>query len=150
MSAAGSGWLGHIPRAGNQGRSRHATSCTGCAKPFLRASDHSARQDRHENPWQGLNRDGPNRVDSLGDLLATLRRRWRCDYGGQMTVYAIAQLKFTDRNAYDRYQAAFMEVFVRHSGTVLAADEAPQIIEGQSDREKVVLMEFPDETAFRE
>jgi hypothetical protein len=28
-------------------------------------------------------------------------------------------------------QAAFMEVFLRHSGTVLAADEAPQIVEGQ-------------------
>ena len=67
-----------------------------------------------------------------------------------MTVYAIAQLKFTDRNTYDRYQAAFMEVFLRHSGTMLAADEAPQIVEGQSDREKVVLMEFPDERAFRE
>jgi uncharacterized protein (DUF1330 family) len=74
----------------------------------------------------------------------------RRDYGGPVTVYAIAQLKFTDRNAYNRYQAAFMEVFLRHSCTVLAADEAPQIIEGQSDREKVVLMEFPDETAFRE
>jgi uncharacterized protein (DUF1330 family) len=65
----------------------------------------------------------------------------RRDYGGPVTVYAIAQLKFTDRNAYNRYQAAFMEVFLRHSGTVLAADEAPQIIEGQSDREKVVLMD---------
>jgi uncharacterized protein (DUF1330 family) len=32
---------------------------------------------------------------------------------------------------------------------VLAADEAPQIVEGQWDREKVVLMEFPDESAFR-
>jgi uncharacterized protein (DUF1330 family) len=64
-------------------------------------------------------------------------------------VYAIAALKFTDRNAYDRYQAAFMEVFLRHSGTVLAADEAPQIVDGQWDREKVVLMEFPDESAFR-
>jgi hypothetical protein len=31
MSAAGSGRLRQIPRAGNQGRSRHATSCTGCA-----------------------------------------------------------------------------------------------------------------------
>ena len=67
-----------------------------------------------------------------------------------MPVYAIAQLKFTDRNAYDRYQAAFMEVFLRHSGTVLAADEAPQIVGGQWDREKVVLMEFPDEATFRE
>lgn len=67
-----------------------------------------------------------------------------------MTVYAIAQLKFTDRDAYNRYQAAFMEVFQRYSGTLLAADEAPQIIEGQWDREKVVVMAFPDEAAFRE
>jgi uncharacterized protein (DUF1330 family) len=67
-----------------------------------------------------------------------------------VTVYAIAQLKFTDRDAYNRYQAAFMEIFQRYTGTLLAADEAPQVIEGQWDREKVVLMEFPDEAAFRE
>jgi uncharacterized protein (DUF1330 family) len=64
-------------------------------------------------------------------------------------VYAIAQLRFTDRAAYDRYQARFMEVFRRHPGTLLAADEAPQVIEGRWDREKVVLMSFPDEAAFR-
>ena len=67
-----------------------------------------------------------------------------------MTVYAIAQLKFTDRDAYNRYQAAFMEVFQRYSGTLLAADEAPGVIEGEWDRDKVVLMSFPDEAAFRE
>ena len=67
-----------------------------------------------------------------------------------MTVYAIAQLKFTDRNAYNRYQAAFMEVFQRYSGTLLAADEAPQVVEGQWQRDKVVVMSFPDETSFRE
>jgi uncharacterized protein (DUF1330 family) len=67
-----------------------------------------------------------------------------------VTVYAIAQLKFIDRDAYDRYQAGFMEVFQRYSGTLLAADEAPRVIEGQWDRDKVVLMSFPDETAFRE
>jgi uncharacterized protein (DUF1330 family) len=66
-----------------------------------------------------------------------------------VTVYAIAQLKFTDRAAYDRYQAKFMEVFRRHSGTLLAADESPELVEGQWDREKVVLMSFPDEAAFR-
>lgn len=65
-----------------------------------------------------------------------------------MTVYAIAQLKFTDRASYDRYQAKFMEVFRRHPGTLLAADEAPQVVEGEWDREKVVLMSFPDEDAF--
>jgi uncharacterized protein (DUF1330 family) len=67
----------------------------------------------------------------------------------RVTVYAIAQLRFTDRAAYDRYQARFMEVFRRHPGTLLAADEAPQVIEGRWDREKVVLMSFPDEAAFR-
>ena len=67
-----------------------------------------------------------------------------------MTVYAIASLKITDRDAYNRYQAAFMEVFQRYSGTLLAADEAPRIIEGEWDRDKVVLMSFPDEAAFRE
>jgi uncharacterized protein (DUF1330 family) len=65
-----------------------------------------------------------------------------------VTVYAIAQLRFTDRAAYDRYQARFMEVFRRHPGTLLAADESPQVVEGQWDREKVVLMSFPDEAAF--
>jgi uncharacterized protein (DUF1330 family) len=67
-----------------------------------------------------------------------------------VTVYAIAQLKFTDRDAYNRYQSEFMEIFRRYSGTLLAADDAPQIIEGECDREKVVLMAFPDEPAFRE
>ncbi|MGX9791874.1 DUF1330 domain-containing protein [Mycobacterium sp. MMS18-G62] len=67
-----------------------------------------------------------------------------------MTVYAIAQLKFTDRAAYNRYQAAFMEIFQRYSGTVLAADESPRVVEGTWDRDKVVLMSFPDEAAFSE
>lgn len=66
-----------------------------------------------------------------------------------MTVYAIAQLRFTDRAAYDRYQSKFMEVFSEYAGSLLAADESPQVVEGQWDRDKVVLMSFPDEAAFR-
>jgi uncharacterized protein (DUF1330 family) len=66
-----------------------------------------------------------------------------------VTVYAIAQLRFTDRAAYDRYQIRFMDVFRRYQGTLLAADESPQLVEGQWDRDKVVLMSFPDEAAFR-
>jgi uncharacterized protein (DUF1330 family) len=66
-----------------------------------------------------------------------------------MTVYAIAQLRFTDQAAYDRYQQRFMAVFGEFRGTLLAADERPQVIEGDWDREKVVLMSFPDEAEFR-
>ena len=65
-------------------------------------------------------------------------------------VYAIAQLTITDRATYDRYQQRFMGVMKRHKGQVLAADESPQVVEGAWDRQKVVLLAFPDERAFRE
>lgn len=42
-----------------------------------------------------------------------------------------------------------MGVFAQYAGTILAADEAPAVIEGDWDREKVVLMSFPDESSFR-
>ena len=66
-----------------------------------------------------------------------------------MTVYAIAQLRFTDRAAYDKYQMRFADVFRRYHGTLLAAEERPQVVEGSWDRDKVVLMSFPDESEFR-
>jgi uncharacterized protein (DUF1330 family) len=65
-------------------------------------------------------------------------------------VYAIALLSITDRATYDRYQEKFMGVFARFKGRVLAADEKPLVVEGGWDREKVVLLSFPDEAAFRE
>jgi uncharacterized protein (DUF1330 family) len=67
-----------------------------------------------------------------------------------MPVYAIAQLTITDRTAYRRYQDRFMDVFKRFQGRLLAADESPKVVEGAWDREKVVLLSFPDETAFWE
>jgi uncharacterized protein (DUF1330 family) len=66
-----------------------------------------------------------------------------------MTVYVVAQLAFTDRSAYDRYQARFMDVFRRFDGKLLAADEHPLVLEGQWDRNKLVLLSFPDEPAAR-
>jgi uncharacterized protein (DUF1330 family) len=67
-----------------------------------------------------------------------------------MPVYAIAQLTITDRAAYRRYQDRFKEVFARFKGRVLAADENPLVVEGSWDRQKVVLLSFPDEPSFRE
>jgi uncharacterized protein (DUF1330 family) len=66
-----------------------------------------------------------------------------------MTVYVLAQLKFTDRPAYERYRARFSEVFRKFEGKVLAADESPQVLEGAWDGDKVVLLAFPDEAAAR-
>jgi len=66
-----------------------------------------------------------------------------------MTVYVVAQLSFTDRAAYDRYQARFMDVFRKFEGRLLAADEHPVVLEGDWQRNKVVLLAFPDEGAAR-
>ena len=66
-----------------------------------------------------------------------------------MTVYVIVQLKMTDRTAYDRYQARFFDVFRKFSGRLLSADEQPEVLEGTWDRDKLVLMSFPDEAAYR-
>ena len=66
-----------------------------------------------------------------------------------MTVYVIVQLKMTDRAAYDRYQARFFDVFKKFQGRLLSADESPVVLEGAWDREKLVLMSFPDEAEFR-
>jgi uncharacterized protein (DUF1330 family) len=65
-----------------------------------------------------------------------------------MTVYVIVQLKMTDLAAYDRYQSRFFDVFRIFSGRLLSADENPVLLEGAWDRDKLVLMSFPDEAAF--
>ena len=66
-----------------------------------------------------------------------------------MSVYVIVQLKMTDRAAYDRYQARFLDVFRKFSGRLLSADESPVVLEGAWDRDKLVPMSFPDEAAFQ-
>ena len=75
--------------------------------------------------------------------------RIRAEQEFAMTVYVIVQLKMTDRTAYDRYQARFFDVFRKFSGRLLSADEQPEVLEGTWDRDKLVLMSFPDEAAFR-
>jgi uncharacterized protein (DUF1330 family) len=67
-----------------------------------------------------------------------------------MTIYIIAQLKFTRRELYNRYQSRFADVFRKFRGKLLVADEHPVVVEGSWERDKVVIMEFPDEAAAQE
>jgi uncharacterized protein (DUF1330 family) len=62
-----------------------------------------------------------------------------------MTVYVIAQVKFTREECYRRYQSRFAAVFRAFNGRLLAADEKPKVLDGEWTRDKVVIMEFPDE-----
>jgi uncharacterized protein (DUF1330 family) len=66
-----------------------------------------------------------------------------------VTVYIVAQIRFTDRTAYDRYQTRFMDVFGAFSGTLLAVDDKPAVVEGNWLHERVVIGSFPDEAAWR-
>jgi uncharacterized protein (DUF1330 family) len=61
-----------------------------------------------------------------------------------MTVSAIAHSKFVDRAAYDRYLTQFFGAFAQFKGTLQVADEHSEVVEGETDVDKVVLMSFPD------
>jgi uncharacterized protein (DUF1330 family) len=65
-----------------------------------------------------------------------------------MTVYAIVQVEIFDREAYDRYQAKFWNVFKQFDGSLLVNDESPKLLEGDWSKHKIVLLSFPDEAAF--
>jgi uncharacterized protein (DUF1330 family) len=67
-----------------------------------------------------------------------------------VSVYVIAQLRFKDRERYERYQQRFMGVLQQYPGAqLLAADESPEQVEGQWDHDKVVLLSFPDDASYQ-
>ncbi|HEY0130703.1 MAG TPA: DUF1330 domain-containing protein [Allosphingosinicella sp.] len=66
-----------------------------------------------------------------------------------MTVYVVAQIRIHDRERYDAYAAAFMPVLIQYGGRLLAADEAPAVLEGEWAGQKLNIISFPDEQAAR-
>lgn len=67
---------------------------------------------------------------------------------GGVTVYLTVQVKFKDRKAYERYADAFMGVFSKFKGKMLAADFHPKVLDGKWDMDRLVLMSFPDEESL--
>jgi uncharacterized protein (DUF1330 family) len=66
-----------------------------------------------------------------------------------MSVYVVAQLRFTDERHYRRYQCRFAGAFAGSGGRLLAADEAPTVLEGTWQTDKLVIMEFVSAAAAR-
>ena len=66
-----------------------------------------------------------------------------------MTAYVIAQLTVHDRERYGRYAAAFLPTLEPYGGRLLAADEEPEVWEGEWPHRKVVLIAFPDKARAR-
>ena len=65
-----------------------------------------------------------------------------------MSVYAIALLNITDREAYGAYERGFMAIFSQHEGRLLSVDESPTVKEGDWPWTRSVLIEFPSQEAF--
>jgi uncharacterized protein (DUF1330 family) len=62
----------------------------------------------------------------------------------------VATIKFTDRDRYDRYAAAFPSVFSDSGGVMLAADDEPKPMDGDgSGADKIVVIRFDTEAAAR-
>jgi uncharacterized protein (DUF1330 family) len=67
-----------------------------------------------------------------------------------MTVYAIAQSRTNDQKKLDEYVAAAIPTLEAHSVELLALDEAPETIEGESDFPRVVILKFESAKAFHD
>ena len=65
-----------------------------------------------------------------------------------MTVYVIAQLKFTDKSRYRQYQENFLKHFPEIAMNAICADEDPQPLENWSG-DKVVILKFDSEEDAR-
>ena len=67
-----------------------------------------------------------------------------------MAVYIINNMTIHDRAEYDTYLRAFMGVFRKFNGDVLAAVDAPSPVEGQWPYDRTILLRFPSrEDALR-
>ena len=64
-----------------------------------------------------------------------------------MTAYVVAQITVQDRERYDRYAAAFLPTLKAFGGRLLAADEAPEVLEGAWGHGKLNVIAFPDKAA---
>jgi uncharacterized protein (DUF1330 family) len=60
-------------------------------------------------------------------------------------VYLVAQLHIDDRERYSQYEAGFMPIFQKHGGELLAIDDSPVVMEGETDITRLVVLRFPDQ-----
>lgn len=66
-----------------------------------------------------------------------------------MTVYLIAQIQIHDPERYSQYGDGFMDIFSSYAGKLLSVDESPNVLEGEWDFTRTVLLEFPSEQEAR-
>ena len=66
-----------------------------------------------------------------------------------MSVFVVAQLRFTNIEKYRIYQSLFANVFGKHAEKLLVADEKSKVLDGDWDIDKLIIMSFPDDKRAR-
>ena len=64
-----------------------------------------------------------------------------------MTVYLVGHIQINDPARYREYEAGFLDALAPFKGTILAADDAPGQVEGETQKGRVVILSFPDRKA---
>ena len=66
-----------------------------------------------------------------------------------MSHYFIANIRINDEADYQKYIEKSDEVFRKFKGRYLSVDNNPQLLEGNWDYTRTVLIEFPNEDEFK-
>jgi uncharacterized protein (DUF1330 family) len=66
-----------------------------------------------------------------------------------MTAYLIARINVTDPDKYENYKALAPAAITKFGGKYLARGGATEVVEGEAESRRVVILEFPDMAAAR-
>jgi uncharacterized protein (DUF1330 family) len=67
-----------------------------------------------------------------------------------MTHYFAAQIKINDPDEYEKYLDKFDDIFSKYKGEYLAIDESPNLLEGDWNYTKSVLIKFKSKKDFED
>ena len=66
-----------------------------------------------------------------------------------MSVYVIAQGRVENREMLDRYVGRVIPSIQSNGGKILAFAESPEVVEGEIEHPRTVILEFESKQAFR-
>jgi uncharacterized protein (DUF1330 family) len=66
-----------------------------------------------------------------------------------MAVYVVAQGRIEDREMLGEYVAKVIPTIQSGGGRILGFDESPEVVEGELEHPRTVILEFPSREAFR-
>jgi len=105
-------------------------------------------------PETGRGRLGKNKTAPTSGVIppaspATVPQNTAVSQTATRPVYAVAQGRIEDRALLDRYVAKALPTIEASGGRVVGFDEAPEIVEGDLEHPRTVILEFPSREAFR-